>query len=117
MDTFLNTFGVVVAFCLGIIILAIFFTLLGYLNRAIGGGKIIKLRGFLKEAAWVNVHLIGGNTLERRKFVGFTDSPPAKGNIPFQLRNMVVLEDEKGLRTLIKSDAIKMIEEVEDART
>ena len=101
MERFVDTFGVVVAF-----------TLLGYLNNLIGGGKVIKLRGFLKDAALVNVHLVGGNTLERMRFVGFTDSPAAKGNVPFQLRNMVVLENEHGLRTLIKADTIKMIEEI-----
>src|ERR1700733_880013 len=105
MDVFLSTFGGVAALCLGVIILAIFFSLLGYLNRLAGGNKLIKFRGLLKDAAWVNVHLVGGNTLARMKFVGFTDPPSAKGNIPFQLRNMVVLENDHGLRTLIKAEA------------
>ena len=113
MDVFFSTFGGVAALCLGVIILAVFFSLLNLVTRLAGGNKIIKFRGLLKEAAWVNVHLVGGNTLERMKFVGFTDPPSAKGNIPFQLRNMVVLENEHGLRTLIKAEAIKMIEEIE----
>jgi hypothetical protein len=111
MDVFMSTFGGVAALCLGVIILAVFFSLL---NRLTGGGnKIIKFHGLLKEAAWVNVHLVGGNILERMKFVGFTDPPSAKGNIPFHLRNMVVLENDHGLRTLIKAEAIKMIEEIQ----
>ncbi len=113
MDTFTNTFGGVAALCLGVIILAVFFSLLNLVNRLAGGNKLIKFRGLLKEAAWVNVHLIGGNTLTRMKFVGFTDPPSAKGNVPFQLRNMVVLENEHGLRTLIKAETIRMIEEIE----
>jgi hypothetical protein len=112
-DAFVNAFAVVAALCFGIIIVSLFFMLLNYVNKAISGRKVVKLKGFIKDAALVNIHLIGGKTLEQMKFVGFTDGPSPKGNIPFQLRNRVVLENAKGLRILLKADSIKMIEEVE----
>jgi len=112
MDTFINTFGVIGAFCLGIIILAIFFTGLGYIKNGFGGPKIIKMRNFVGNDVLVNVHLTGGKTLERMKWVGFTDGGSVKGHIPFQLTNMVVLENEQGLKTLLRSDSIKLIEEI-----
>jgi hypothetical protein len=115
MDAFTNTFGGVAALCLGIIIVSVFFTLLSYANKAINGNKVVKLKGFIKDAALVTVHLVGGKALEQMKFVGFTDSPSAKGNIPYQLRSMVVLENPKGLRIFIRADSIKMIEELDAA--
>jgi hypothetical protein len=39
----------------------------------------------------------------------------AKSGVPFQLSHMVVLETAKGARVLIRSDAVRMIEEVEDS--
>ncbi len=114
MEIFYNTFGFVGAVVLGIIILAAFFKVVGVLQSKMGALGIIKMKGFLKDAAWINVHLAGGKLLERVKFVGFTDHSSAKGgHIPYQLSNMVVLETSAGKRILIRSDAVKMIEEIE----
>lgn len=114
MEMFYNTFGFVGAIVLGIVILAIFFKVVGLLQTKMGAPAIIKMKGFLKDAAWINVHLAGGKLLERVKFVGFTDHSSAKGgHIPYQLSNMVVLETAAGKRILIRSDAVKMIEEIE----
>lgn len=35
------------------------------------------------------------------------------GHIPYQLANVVVLETGSGKRILVRSDAVKMIEEIE----
>ena len=114
MEMFYNTFGFVGAIVLGIVILGIFFKVVGLLQTKLGAPAIIKMKGFLKDAAWINVHLAGGKLLERVKFVGFTDHSSAKGgHIPYQLSNMVVLETAAGKRILIRSDAVKMIEEIE----
>ena len=114
MEMFYNTFGFVAAIVLGIVTLAIFFKLVGLLQTKMGAPAIIKMKGFLKDASWINVHLAGGKLLERVKFVGFTDHSSAKGgHIPYQLSNMVVLETAAGKRILIRSDAVKMIEEIE----
>jgi hypothetical protein len=116
MDAFTNAFGVVAALCLGVMIMSVFFTLLGYVSKAVSGYKVVKLKGLLKDGDLVNIHLVGGKTLEHMKFIGFTDGPAVKGNIPFQMRNMVVLESTKGLRLFLRADSVKMIEEIgEDA--
>ena len=91
MEMFYTTFGFVGAIVLGIVILAIFFKVLGILQAKMGAPAIIKMKGFLKDAAWINVHLAGGKLLERVRFVGFTDHSSAKGG----------------------PDAVKMIEEIE----
>ena len=88
--------------------------MIGRGRSLMGAPAIIKMKGFLKDASWINVHLAGGKLLERVKFVGFTDHSSAKGrHIPYQLSNMVVLETAAGKRILVRSDAVKMIEEIE----
>jgi hypothetical protein len=114
MEMFYTTFGFVGAVVLGIVVLTVFFKLVGLAQTKMGAPALIKVKGFLKDAAWINVHLAGGKVLERVRFVGFTDSSSAKGGrIPYQLSNMVVLETSAAKRILIRSDAVKMIEEIE----
>jgi hypothetical protein len=114
MEMFYTTFGFVGAVVLGIVILTTFFKVVGLLQIKMGAPALIKMKGFLKDAAWINVHLAGGKVLERVRFVGFTDHSSAKGGrIPYQLANMVVLETSAGKRILLRSDAVKMIEEIE----
>ena len=114
MEMFYTTFGFVGAIVLGIVILASFFKVVGLLQAKMSSPGIIKVKGLLKDAAWINVHLAGGKLLERVKFVGFTDHASAKGgHIPYQLSNMVVLERTAGKRILVRADTVKMIEEVE----
>jgi hypothetical protein len=114
MEMFYTTFGFVGAVVLGIVILTVFFKLAGLAQAKMGPPTLIKMKGFLKDAAWLNVHLAGGKVLERVRFVGFTDNSSSKGGrIPYQLANMVVLETAAGKRILLRSDAVKMIEEIE----
>src|SRR5437660_8275050 len=114
MDTFKQVFGVVAALCGGIIILALFFTALGYFKRATRGFDVVKLKGFIKDGKLINVYLSGGKSVLGVRFVGFTDQSAGKGGIPYQLSSMVVLETTKGARVLIRADAVRMIEEVEN---
>ena len=93
MEMFSSTFGFVGAVVLGVVILTVFFKLLGLFSSKKSVPTIIKMNGFLKDAAWINVHLAGGKLLERVKFIGYTDPSSAKGGyIPYQLSNMLVLE-------------------------
>src|SRR5215469_9266453 len=97
MEMFYTTFGFVGAVVLGIVILTVFFKLAGLAQVKMGAPTLIKMRGFLKDAAWLNVHLAGGKVLERVKFVGFTDNSSSKGGrIPCQLANMVVWKPQRG---------------------
>ncbi len=75
----------------------------------------MKLKGFIKDGKLVNVYLSGGKSVLGVRFVGFTDQSSGKGGVPYQLSHMVVLETGKGARVLIRSDAVRMIEEVDDA--
>src|SRR6516164_4758101 len=114
MEMFYTTFGFVGAVVLGIVILTVFFKVAGLLQTKMGAPALIKMRGFLKDAAWINVHMAGGKILERVRFVGFTDHATGKGgHIPYQLLNMLVLESAAGKRILLRADVVKMIEEVE----
>jgi hypothetical protein len=114
MDTFYQVFGFVAALSLGIIILSLFFMGVGYFKRVTRGFDVLKLKGFIKDGKLVNVYLSGGKSVLGVKFVGFTDQSAGKGGVPYQLSSMVVLETAKGARVLVRSDAVRMIEEVED---
>ena len=114
MDTFYQVFGFVAAICIGIIVLTAFFTAVGYFKSKTRGFDILKLKGFIKDGKLINVHLSGGKSLLGVRFVGFTDQSVGKGGVPYQLSSMVILETLKGSRVLIRSDSVRMIEEVED---
>jgi hypothetical protein len=115
MDTFYSVFGVVAALCAGIIVLALFFTGLNAFNRATRGFGVLKLKGFISDGRLINVYLNGGRSVLGVRFVGFTDRGAGKGGVPYQMSGMVVLENTTGGRILIRADAVRMIEEVEDA--
>lgn len=117
MDTFYQVFGFVAALCLGIIILSVFFTAVGYFKRSTRGFDVVKLKGFIKDGKLTNVYLSGGKSVLGVRFVGFTDQNAGKGGVPYQLSSMVVLETTKGARVLIRADSVRMIEEVEDVAT
>jgi hypothetical protein len=114
MESFYQVFGVVAALCAGAIILAVFFTGLGYLKRRTRGFDVVKLKGFVKDGRLVNVHWSGGKAVLGVRFVGFTEQAAGKGGVPWQLSSMVVLESRKGGRVLIRADSVRMIEEVEE---
>ena len=115
MELFYQTFGFVAAICAGIIILAVFFTAIGYFKRTTRGFDVVTLKGFVKDGKFVNIYLSGGKSVLGVRFVGITNQSSGKGGVPYQLSNMVVLEKDTGARVLIRSDAVRMIEEVEPA--
>lgn len=115
MDLFYQTFGFVAAICAGIIILTLFFTAIGYFKNATRGFDFVRLKGFIKDGKLVNVYLSGGKSVLGVRLVGFTDQSSGKGGVPYQLSHMVVLETVKGARVLVRSDVVRMIEEVEGA--
>ena len=114
MEAFYQVFGVVAALCAGIIILALFFTGLSYFKRTTRGFDVVKLKGFIKDGRHVNVHLSDGHVHQGLRFVGFTDQSSVKAGIPYQLSQMVVCETAKGARVFFRSEAVRIIEELED---
>lgn len=115
MEMFYQVFGFVAAICVGVIILVLFFTGLGYIKRARRDFDIVKLKRFIKEGKLVNVHLNTGRIFAGLRFVGFTDASSSKEGVPFTLSQLVVCETAKGARGFFKAEAVRVIEEVEDA--
>ncbi len=115
METFIPVFGFVAALCAGVIILALFFFAVGYFRRRTRGFQVVKMNGFIKEGRLVNVHLSGGKILSNVRFIGFTEAGSTKGGIPWQFSQMIVCETSKGARVLFRADAVRIIEEAEEA--
>jgi small nuclear ribonucleoprotein (snRNP)-like protein len=111
METFIDWISVIGAICIGVMALTVFFTLLNAIQRHFSKTAIIKLKGVFKTSEWLNVHLNGAKTIERVKFVGYTDPNSMKG-VPYHLNNMVVFETADGKRVLLRADTIRMIEEL-----
>lgn len=113
-----STLGVgVLCVVLGVMALAIFFTILGRINR--GGTKpdTMSVRGVLKKNTWATVHMTGSETFDRVRFVGFTNTESIKTHLPYELNGMVILEDEQRRRFLVRAKAIRMIVVEPDAES
>jgi hypothetical protein len=109
MET-LNTFGVgILCVVLGVMALAIFFTLLSRLSSEGAKPEVVAVRGVLKKDTWAMVHMDGAETFERVRFVGFTNTESIKSRLPYELNGMVILEDQEGRRFLVRAKAIRMI--------
>ncbi|MCE9568219.1 MAG: hypothetical protein K8U57_39970 [Planctomycetes bacterium] len=109
IETF-STFGVgVLCAVLGIIALAIFFTALNWLTSSGAKPETMAVRGVLRKDTWVAVHMQGGETFERVRFIGFTNTESIKTHLPYDLNGMVILEDLEGRRSLVRAKAIRMI--------
>jgi hypothetical protein len=114
MESFYETLGIIVAICIGIMILAVFFTTLSMIKRKFSKSPILKVEGFLNESKKVNLHLNRGHILKEVYFVGVVDHDQAKDNLPYQFVGMVVIEDSEKKRSMIKAETIRMIEEVQE---
>jgi hypothetical protein len=115
METFFQVFGFVAAVSLGIIILTVLFTTVGYFKRVTRGFDIVKMKGFIKNGCIINVHLSSGKILAGVRFIGFTDQATGRGGVPYQLASVVVLETAKKARIYVRADSVRMFEEIEDA--
>jgi hypothetical protein len=109
IETF-STFGVgILCAVLGIIALAVFFTVLNWFNTRGAKPEAMAVRGVLKKDTWATVHMSGAETFERVRFVGFTSNESFKTLLPMDLTGMVILEDADGRRFLVRAKAIRMI--------
>jgi hypothetical protein len=115
MDIFYQVFGFVAAVSLGIMILTVFFTIIGYFKRATRGFDVVKMKGFIKDGRLINVHLSSGKLLSGVRMIGFTDQSAGGKAIPRQLSGMVVLETTAGARVYVRADSVRMFEEIDHA--
>ncbi|MFT5524290.1 MAG: hypothetical protein ACI9G1_004562 [Pirellulaceae bacterium] len=105
-----STFGIgVLCVVVGIMALAIFFTVLSRVSSGGARPDTISVRGVLKKDTWAKVHMSGAETFERVRFIGFTSTASMKTHLPFELNGMVILEDENRCRFLVRAKAIRMI--------
>lgn len=100
--------AVAAAIVASIVVLTLFYRGLAWLT---GGAKpdTLAVRGVLKKNTLATVHVAGHKPFERVRFVGFTNSQTMKTHVPFELNGMVILEDEKKTRYLVRAKDIKMI--------
>jgi len=106
----LSTFGIgVLCLALGIMALAIFFSVLSWLGSQGAKPETIAVRGILKKDTWATVHMSGAESFERVRFIGFTNTESFKTHLPFDLNGMVILEDPEGKRYIVRAKAIRMI--------
>jgi hypothetical protein len=109
IETF-STFGVgILCVVLAIFTLAVFFTVLKWLTTHGAKPEAVAIRGVLKKDTWATVHMQGGETFERVRLVGFTNTDSVKVRLPYELNGMVILEDAEGRRYLVRAKAIRMI--------
>lgn len=105
-----STLGVgVLCVVLGVMALAIFFTVLSRINSGGAKPETMSVRGVLKKNTWATVHMTGSETFDRVRFVGFTNTESIKTHLPYELNGMVILEDESGRRFMVRAKAIRMI--------
>lgn len=100
--------GVAAAVVATIIVLTVFYRVLAWLTRN-ARPETLAVRGVLKKDTLAIVHVAGHEPFERVRFIGFTHSQATKTHLPFELNGMVILEDEKKTRYLVRSRDIKMI--------
>jgi hypothetical protein len=112
MDVFVNTLGVVGAFVLGVMALTLFFKVIGWIGGASNASlRVPRIRGVLDEKTRVTVHLANGTIFEDVLLVGsMSQVGSIKGDVPYGLQSLFVLEHPDGRRTLIQDKQIKMIE-------
>jgi len=111
-ETFFITFGWVCALVAGVVMLTLFFMVVGRINRKFAPSGIIKFKGLLEEQRPVDVVLENGERLTGVKLVGFTESNPGKGQpMPYQLNHLAVFQKPDGARLFIRPDSIKYLEE------
>lgn len=113
MHLFIETISVVGAVLLAIvaaiIVLTLFFRGLSWVSGEGSRPDTIAVRGFLKKDTLATVHLAGGKTFERVRFIGFTNVQTSKSHLPFELNGMVILEDEQKQRYLVRAKNIQLI--------
>jgi hypothetical protein len=116
MNIFIEWMAPIAAICIGIIVLAVFFSLLGAIKNRFSSVKYLKFKKILKDADLVTVHLSSGKSVSGVRLVGFTDASSLKG-IPYPLTNMALCETPEGRKFLIRADTIRMLEQQETQHT
>src|SRR5262245_20867273 len=96
---FIFVVGTIVA---SIILLTLFFKLLSLFSRKESTAILgVSLRGVLDDKTLVTIHPENGAALHDVRLVGFIEREAVKGDFPWELHGMLVLEQNDGRRVLI----------------
>jgi hypothetical protein len=106
--------GLVVAMMIGILPLVAFFKAFAYFTSKPRGLNIVKITDFVKNGTLVNIHLSSGQVYRGVRIGGFSNPSAAKWRVQLQLSPLVVCETQEGSRIFIPSEAVSMIEELDD---
>ena len=113
MNTFQETAeafgGAAIALVATIVFLTLFFKTVSWLSRKGAKPESLAVRGVIGKDVFVTVNMVGGQSFDRVRLVGFTSSEHIKAPLPYELNGMVILEDEKRHRYLVRARDIKMI--------
>ena len=111
MHPFEQAVSIVGAVVLAIIVLTIFYRLLGWMSGDRDAKAMsMKLRGILDEKTPATIQMNRGATLTDVRVVGFTNAADFKGAFPYELGGMIILARPDGGRTLIRANQVRMIE-------
>jgi hypothetical protein len=99
--------GVAVAFVGAIVVLTLFFKGMSWITGK--KPEALSVRGVIAKTTLVTVHMVGSESFERVRFIGFTTSQSMKAHLPYGLDGVVILEDEQRQRFLVRAKNIKMI--------
>jgi hypothetical protein len=108
IETF-STFGVgTLCIVLGVMVLSIFFTALSWLTSRGAKPETMAVHGVLKDT-WATVRMLDGETFDRVRFLGITNTEGIKPDFTQHLNGMVILEDPQGKQYLVRAKAIRTI--------
>jgi hypothetical protein len=111
MHPFEQTVSVVGPIVGAIVVLTLFFRLLGWIShRSASGTTRFVVKGVFDGNTATTVHLSSGNAIENVRILGFTNPPSAKAPLPFELSRMVILQHADGRRALVQAKMIRKIE-------
>jgi hypothetical protein len=106
---FISIFGALaISIVVSIMALSLFFKGLSWLARKNAEALPIAMRGVLGKNTFAAVHMVGGQSFDRVRLIGFTTSD-MKTRVPYELNGMLILEDEKQQRYFVRAKHIKMI--------
>ena len=111
MYPFVQTISVVGPIVGAIMLLALFFKLLGWAGRRTAPRTTrLVVAGIFDGDTLATIHLSNGTSLENVRIVGFTEPPSAKSAFPYELSRMAILEHPDGRHTLVQAKMIRKIE-------
>ena len=100
-----------------IIVLAVFFTLLGRVKDRLRHDITVPKSSFMEAGARVTVRMRDGTRLENARFVGFTRNIPYESEMPHELSKMMVFETEDGKRVYILPNKVSQLEQLDLPRS